>query len=221
VGGSQVACVVGRHSPRCGGAARRSSQQRPDKYTQLVYFGVFLGVFPVDLGLCMWLFVPSWCCVARRVGQCCERHPMPPPVLEPRPWPGGAVFGEGGFCGLLGASPRAKFAQKSSSRSLLAPGAQVRGGRKAVGAKKGRLNASPGERGAPGTRERGHATGRAGQRTRWQSAYVFKNSLFDSRQASALGKRPSAHTHRAVKPRTPKCTSTATDQMEMKREDKQ
>ena len=38
VEGSQVACVVERLSPRCSGAARRSSQQRPDKYTQL---GVF------------------------------------------------------------------------------------------------------------------------------------------------------------------------------------
>ena len=35
VEGSQVACVVERLSPRCSGAARRSSQQRPDKYTQL------------------------------------------------------------------------------------------------------------------------------------------------------------------------------------------
>jgi hypothetical protein len=38
VEGSQVACVVERLSPRCSGADRRSSQQRPDKYTQL---GVF------------------------------------------------------------------------------------------------------------------------------------------------------------------------------------
>jgi hypothetical protein len=40
VEGNQVgACVVEeRHSPRCSGAARRSSQQRTDKYTQL---GVF------------------------------------------------------------------------------------------------------------------------------------------------------------------------------------
>jgi hypothetical protein len=89
------------------------------------------------------------------------------------------------------------------------------------GGEKGPAEREPPRQEAP--RRRGHAAGGAGQRARWQSVYASTNSLrkslFDSRQASTIGKRQ--YTRILLgRPRTPKyTTSNAMDQMELKEEE--
>jgi hypothetical protein len=68
------------------------------------------------------------------------------------------------------------LASKERLAQLAALGAQVQGGRKAVGAKRASCARDP----VGGSKEEEARGRRAGQRTCWRSVYAFGNSLWKS-----------------------------------------